>query len=149
MYVMPGASNVCSLTTGSINSAGYGCVDPAKGTAFPPDQATNGNIVLNKSDQVQGGFATGPLALMVSFDYALNQNILLGGRAGYELFTDPALHAFAPVHLEARFTYLIGKDALTAKFAPMVFLGAGAGSSTRSFRCRSSSTTRVLPARTR
>lgn len=123
--VMPGANNVCSLFTATLNSAGYGCVDPSSGAAFP-NQADNARIQLGRSDQVQGGIAHGPLALMLSFDYALTQNVLLGARAGYELFTDPALHAFAPVHLEGRFTYLFGRDALT-KVAPMIFAGVGAG----------------------
>ena len=47
------------------------------------------------------------------------------------LFTDPGSTpgaAFAPLHLEARFTYLIGHNALTKKgIVPMIFLGAGAG----------------------
>jgi hypothetical protein len=76
---------------------------------------------------VEGGFVHGPFTIMATLDYALNQNMLLGARVGYEALTIPTGPAFAPVHLEARFTYLIGKDALTSKIAPMVFLGAGAG----------------------
>jgi hypothetical protein len=66
---------------------------------------------------------------MVSGDYALNMNMLVGIRAGYELLTMPSAvsASFAPVHLEGRFTYLFGKDALMAKVAPMAFLGVGAG----------------------
>ncbi|HEX3346150.1 MAG TPA: hypothetical protein VHS09_16315, partial [Polyangiaceae bacterium] len=125
-YVMPGAQNVCSKTQGSINSAGYGCIDSA-GASFPPDANFNGAIVQNRSDQVEGGFVHGPLTIMASFDYALNQNMMIGARAGYEALTIPTGSAFAPVHLEARFTYLFGKDALTAKVAPMAFVGLGAG----------------------
>ena len=81
---------------------------------------------------MEGGFVHGPFTIMVSFDYALNQNMLIGARAGSEALTIPD-NAFAPLHLpEARFTYLFGKDALTAKIAPMAFVGLGAGSSTRS-----------------
>jgi hypothetical protein len=127
LYVMPGAQNVCSKTQGSINSAGYGCIDPANGSAFPPNSTINGAIIQGKSDQVQGGFVHGPFTIMASLDYALNQNMLLGARVGYEALTIPTGSAFAPVHLEARFTYLFGKDALTSKIAPMVFLGLGAG----------------------
>jgi len=134
LYVMPGAQNVCSKTTGSINGAGYGCIDPSSGQPFPPTAAINGDIIQGRSDQVEGGFVHGPFTIMASLDYALNQNMLVGMRAGYEALTIPSqpagsspAAAFPPLHLEARFTYLIGKDALTAKFAPMVFLGAGAG----------------------
>ena len=128
LYVMPGAQNVCSKTQGSINSAGYGCIDNS-GNSFPPDANFNGAIVKDRSDQVEGGFVHGPFTIMASFDYALNQNMMVGIRAGYEALTVPlsSAAAFPPVHLEARFTYLFGKDALTAKFAPMAFLGAGAG----------------------
>ncbi len=127
MYVMPGAQNVCSKTTGSINSAGYGCLDPSSGQQFPINQAENNLIVANRSDQVEGGFVHGPFTIMASYDYALTQNMMIGVRAGYEALTIPTGSAFAPVHLEARFTYLFGKDALSAKLAPMAFVGAGAG----------------------
>jgi len=127
LYVMPGAQNVCSKTTGAINSAGYTCLDPGNGSAFPPNQTVNNAIVANRSDEVQGGFVHGPFTIMASLDYALNQNMLVGVRAGYEALTMPTGAAFAPVHLEARFTYLFGKDAVSAKVAPMVFVGAGVG----------------------
>jgi hypothetical protein len=124
--VMPGAQNVCSKTQGQINSAGYGCVD-GSGASFPANATVNGEIIPNRSDQVEGGFAHGPLTIMATFDYALNPNMMLGARAGYEALTIPTGSAFAPVHLEARFTYLIGKDAINAKIAPMAFVGVGAG----------------------
>jgi hypothetical protein len=128
LYLMPGAQDVCSKTTGAINSAGYGCIDNS-GAAFPPNGTINSDIVPKRSDQVQGGFVHGPFTIMASVDYALNQNMLVGGRVGYEALTVPlsSAAAFPPVHLEARFTYLFGKDALTSKIAPMAFLGAGAG----------------------
>jgi hypothetical protein len=128
LYLMPGAQDVCSKTTGSINSAGYGCIDNS-GASFPPNTNINSDIVPKRSDQVQGGFVHGPFTVMASFDYALNQNMLVGARAGYEALTIPlsSSAAFPPLHLEARFTYLFGKDALTSKIAPMAFLGAGAG----------------------
>jgi hypothetical protein len=134
VYVMPGAQDVCYLgggTTGSINGAGYRCVDPNAGKAFPPDQQTSAAIAIGRSDQVQGGFAHGPFNIQASFDYALNMNMLVGARAGYEALTMPTptglTASFPPVHLEARFTYLFGKDALQAKVAPMAFVAAGAG----------------------
>ncbi|MGH7294642.1 MAG: hypothetical protein ACRELB_06910, partial [Polyangiaceae bacterium] len=107
VYVMPGAQDVCYLgggSTGSINGAGYRCVDPAAGKGFPPDQPTSAAIAIGRSDQVQGGFAHGPMNIQASFDYALNTNMLIGARAGYELLTMPTpsgiSSSFPPVHLE-------------------------------------------------
>jgi hypothetical protein len=51
----------------------------------------------------------------------------VGVRAGYELLTVPSGPAFAPFRAEARFTYLIGFDAIHKKLAPMLFVGAGVG----------------------
>jgi hypothetical protein len=141
VFLLPGASDVCLLNqanggkTPFTSNNPYGCVDPSSSANFPgTDGAANGAIVQGKSDQVQGGFSHGPLHLLASFDYALNTNMLVGARAGYELFTDPAPSAgslvppaFAPLHLEARFTYLLGKDALLKQFSPMLFVGLGAG----------------------
>ena len=126
LYSMPSAKNVCSLSTGEINSAGYACVD-GTGAKFPASAGENSNIIANDGDQVSGGFTHGPLALMASLDYALSQNVLLGARLGYELLTIPTGAAFAPVHAEARLTYLFGKDALTSKLAPLALVGLGVG----------------------
>jgi hypothetical protein len=144
LYFMPGATNVCRISdptppmpaTGPIvaNPQGYQCADPSSGAAYPgadrgpQTRGFNAAIVPDKGDQVQGGVAHGPLTIMASFDYAVSANMLVGLRVGYELFTDPlTTRAFAPVHAEARFTYLIGSDAILKKVAPMVFGGAGVG----------------------
>lgn len=131
-FVMPGASNVCKLNgmgNQTLNSAGYNCVDPSDGDNFPPNSAINGNIVAGN---VQSGVAFGNVRLLASVDYALSKNLLVGLRGGYVLRTDPAKGepraAFAPVHLEARLTYLFGRDALVHQtFSPMVLVGAGVG----------------------
>jgi hypothetical protein len=142
LYLMPGAQDVCVLNpkTGigglADNGPGYACVDPKTSANFPgKNQTLNGEILPSAStptsDQVSGGFRPGNLRILASFDYALSQNALLGARAGYVLLTDPGSSpgaAFAPIHLEARLTYLIGHNALTKKgIAPMVFVGAGLG----------------------
>jgi hypothetical protein len=70
---------------------------------------------------------------MLTFDWALNANFMLGARLGLVLNNYPGSEAerdgkrFAmPVHLEARATYVFGKDALAKKgFAPYAFGGAG------------------------
>jgi hypothetical protein len=70
---------------------------------------------------------------MLSGDYALNPNILVGGRLGYvaNAYTGSAASkdgraAGFDVHIEARATYLFGEDALARTgFLPMVFAGFG------------------------
>jgi hypothetical protein len=112
-------------------------VDPNNGSAFPPDPATDMRITT-QYDRVISGAAFGNVRILASFDYAINANMLAGARAGYVLFTDPVTGkdpttgsqgaAFAPLHIEARFTYLFGKDALLSQFvSPMVFGGLGVG----------------------
>jgi hypothetical protein len=129
-YPLPGAQNVCVLNNGGTGpfTAGnpYFCTTSG-GSKFPANSGQNGLIRKDASDQVLGGFAHGPLPINASFDYALNGNMLLGARVGYEALTAPTSAAFPPLHLEARFTYLIGHDALNARLAPMAFIGAGAG----------------------
>jgi hypothetical protein len=136
LYPLPGAQNVCALNsggTGPLTSGNpYTCLTSG-GAAFPGSGtqglANNQNIRTSpgSSDQVLGGFAHGPLPIMASFDYALNANMMVGARVGYELLTIPTGSAFPPIHLEARFTYLLGRDAISAKLAPIFFAGAGAG----------------------
>jgi hypothetical protein len=145
-YIMPSGSNVC-VVPGVIGGAsymqpvvppsntGYSCVD-SNGNRFPSTDVTNGPLVdhaiASSHDRVTAGPAFGNLRVLATIDYALNANILLGGRAGFVAFTDPlagaAGRAFPPIHLEARLTYLFGKDALmTQGIAPLVFAGIGAG----------------------
>ncbi len=136
IIALPTAENVCFHTNhGTETPAGYECVDPSTGANFPGTDGTlNGNIKQGSApsigDGVNGGASVGNLRLMASFDYALNMNVLLGARAGYVLFTDPASApgpAFAPIHLEARATFLLGKDALASAVAPTVLVAVGAG----------------------
>jgi hypothetical protein len=70
---------------------------------------------------------------MLSVDYALNPNVLVGGRMGYvaNTYTGAAASkdgraAGFKVHVEGRATYLLGADPLThAGFLPMGFAGLG------------------------
>ena len=145
VIALPTAENVCVHTmdgTGTLNTAGYECVDPSTGANFPGTSGTlNRNIkqgsAANVGDAVNGGASVGNLRVMLSFDYALGMNVLLGARAGYVFFTDPASApgpAFAPIHLEARATFLFGKDALARAVAPTLLVAAGAGEFDASIR---------------
>jgi hypothetical protein len=138
LLAMPGAENVCVHTsdgTATVNTAGYQCVDPSTGANFPGTNGiVNGNIrrgsAANAGDAVASGVSAGNLRLFLSFDYAFGMNVLLGARAGYVLFTDPASSpgpAFGPIHVEARATFLLGRDALASAFSPMLLVAVGAG----------------------
>jgi hypothetical protein len=82
---------------------------------------------------VSGGVAPANLHLWLSYDRALNANILVGARLGYTLLNSyPGTAGGTPlnVHAEARFTYVLGANALVnspdaPKFAPYFFVGAG------------------------
>ncbi|MDP9149986.1 MAG: EB domain-containing protein [Myxococcota bacterium] len=132
LFLMPAASEACKLNAAGsapVNSQGYNCVDPNSGANFPKNQAQNAAIQPRQGDTVQSGLGRGNLRLLISMDYAFDANMLLGLRAGYVLFTDPASApgpAFAPLHVEGRFTYLFGHDALN-KVAPLAFVGGGVG----------------------
>jgi hypothetical protein len=133
VVLLPTARDVCVLNSdlkSAVNGAGYRCVDQTTSANFPPDAQTNADIARSTGDSVgTGGFVPGNLRILASADYALNPNMLVGARAGFVLFTDPASNpgpAFPPLHLEARFTYLFGDDALSSTFAPMVLVAAGA-----------------------
>jgi hypothetical protein len=118
--------------TAPVNT-GYYCT--ASGADFPPRNVQGGTqnseIVRNGSnagDAVNGGMNPGNLRLFLSADYAVNYNFLVGARFGYGLLSYPgsAAGAFPPIYLEARGTYVFGKDALgKTGFAPLLFLGAG------------------------
>ncbi len=150
---LPGAQDVCVLNNNNPpspkNGAGYECVDPGTGKNFPgTNPAVNASIVQGRGDSVGGGFTLGNIRLMASLDYATSMNVLLGARIGYVLSTDPASSpgpAFAPIHLEARLTYLFGKDALASSVAPLVLLALGAGEFDASFGVQVATTTNMRP----
>jgi hypothetical protein len=142
--------NPAALDLGPFGAGPANKVPPSlpPGSPFPGNTGANGmgtslgsgSAELNKliilsngsNDQVSGGFALNNIRILASFDYAITQNMLAGLRAGYVLNTDPgsgvAGPAFAPAHIEARFTYLLGKNAISkGGIAPMFFGGLGVG----------------------
>jgi hypothetical protein len=137
LLAVPGVDDVCALnaagTAAFTSGSPYVCYDSALSANFPPSSALNATIDTynsNRRDYVNGGLARGPVTASASLDYALDANVLIGARAGYELLTYPGSNpgpAFAPFRLEARFTYLLGADAIQQKFAPMFLAAVGAG----------------------
>jgi hypothetical protein len=123
-------NSVCSLNPMTAAPVfGYACV--VLGNDFPGNSAKlNASIPHGPSnpDTVNGGLSLGNIRILASFDYALNKNFLIGARAGYLLDGYPGSEVakFPPIHLEARGTLVIGKDALVTKgFHPVLFLGTG------------------------
>jgi hypothetical protein len=139
------ANDVCKLSAPRdnqlpLNDANYYCT-LSDGADYPyrltgpndtnPRGPENASLVAGQSNKVDGGGAFGNIRLMASIDYAVNVNILVGARLGLVLNTYNGQAAkddgktFPPVHVEARGTYLFGKDALLQKLAPYAMLAAG------------------------
>ncbi|OJY27625.1 MAG: hypothetical protein BGO98_40875 [Myxococcales bacterium 68-20] len=140
---VPSADDVCKLTAQAtpMNDSNYYCTR-SDGSDYPsrdPSKAVeNNSIVLSKdrgSDKVTGGGALGNVRLMLTLDYAVHPNVMVGGRLGLVLNSYSGAEAevdgkrFAvPVHLELRTTYVHGENALfKTGFAPYVFGGFGIG----------------------
>ncbi len=140
---VPSADDVCKLRMPGatpINDANYYCTR-SDGSDYPSRDrdkaAENDSIRLSREggrDRISpGGGALGNVRVMLTFDWAMNGNFLLGARLGLVLNNYPGAEAavdgkrFAmPVHIEARATYVFGKDALAKKgLAPYAFGGAG------------------------
>jgi hypothetical protein len=136
--------NVCKLSqdknAAPINDAGYYCADPNNGNADYPDrndpQGNQNKAIVQdgKTDKVAGGGAFGNVRILLSIDYAFNPNFMAGlrggvivnGYPGTAASNDGKFSALGPVHLEARATYLIGKDALLKPgVAPYIMGGVG------------------------
>jgi hypothetical protein len=144
---MPAGQDLCRLDPGTAlpaNSANVYCTNQ-DGTDFPfyprsdpRAQAQNNALVPGQAGRSSGGEQRGDIRMMLSFDYALNPNMLVGGRLGITLFkytgeaayNDGKAWAFASsrLYLDARFTYLFGEDAISKTIAPMVFGGLGLAS---------------------
>lgn len=139
---MPSGQDLCRLdptTALPANSANVYCTNK-DGTDFPsrstPDQ--NNALVPGSAGRSNGGVQRGDIRMMLSLDYALNPNMLVGGRLGITLFkytgdaayTDGRAWSLASsrLYLDARFTYLFGENALTKTVAPMIFGGLGLAS---------------------
>jgi hypothetical protein len=147
---VPSSEDVCKLRPDAfpLNENNYYC-SRKEGDDYPyrpsgqgdtdPRVPENGQLVSSSdkgSDKVSGGGALGNIRVMLSLDYAVTPNVLIGGRVGVVLNRYPADAAeidgnrFAlPIHVELRGTYVLGKDALAKPgFAPYFFGGAGISS---------------------
>jgi hypothetical protein len=137
LLVMPGANDVCKLSSGAvpINSSGYYCTNP-DGSDYPTRQTVSENNALatGNAGQVNGSPAVGNVRLLASFDYAVSPNVLVGARFGAVMHTNAGAAAASngrelknAIQIELRGSYVFGKNALAhSGFAPLVFVDGGA-----------------------
>ena len=136
---MPEAIDACKLTQAGVpaNAATLYCTTP-DGLDFPTRSlpagpVENAALVPGQAGRVGGGLQGGDIRVMLTADYAMRPNVLVGGRLGYVMNAYPGDAASKDgraagfrVHVEARGTYLFGTDPLAhGGFAPMAFAGAG------------------------
>ncbi len=136
---VPTADDVCKLQSSKrpVNEDNYYCVR-SDGVDYPTraTAAENDSIALTRdtnADKVAGGAALGNVRVMLSADYAVNGNLMLGARVGLVLNNYPGNEAgidgkrfSAPIHLEARLTYVFGDAPIFKKgLAPYANLGVG------------------------
>lgn len=131
LVFLPSAQDVCKLdpmTAIPTNSSGYYCTN-SDGVDYPSRtvKAENESLAPGKGGSVNGGAALANIRVMLTADYAVNDNILIGARFGFVAKTYPGAAGgqdglvILPIHAEARFTYLIGKEAINKPFAPYAF----------------------------
>ncbi|MEO6572363.1 MAG: hypothetical protein ABIP89_00895, partial [Polyangiaceae bacterium] len=131
LVFLSSAQDVCRLdpmTAVPSNDSGYYCTN-SDGSDYPSRTAKmeNDSLAPGKGGSVNGGAAIANIRVMLTADYAVNDNILLGARFGFVVKTYPGAAAsqdgllILPIHAEARFTYLIGKEAISKPFAPYAF----------------------------
>jgi hypothetical protein len=133
---MPQGSDVCALSPAGqpLGSPALYCTNP-NGSDFPSRSAREQNSLLvpGHAGQSLGGIQGGDVRVMLSVDYALLPNLLLGVRVGYvaNAYTGSAAvndrrAAGSDFHGEGRLTYLFGDEPLaTVGLVPMAFAGFG------------------------
>ena len=125
-------NDVCQLDAfgNPANSQGIRCTTPHNHD-FPAGANLMQNAVLvpGQAGSLDGGAKIGDVRALIAADYAVTSAILVGVRAGYvfNTYEGSARSDFLQhLHLEARGTYVFGRDPLaTVGFAPIAFVGAG------------------------
>lgn len=134
---MPSAHDACLLDPNSgepTTPSKLYCTNP-DGSDFPSraSRTQNMELVPGQAGSIGGGFQAGDARVMLTVDYALNPNILVGGRMGFVANTysgsaaskDGRAAGFK-IHVEGRATYLFGLNPLAhTGFLPMGFAGLG------------------------
>jgi hypothetical protein len=144
--LMPSGTDLCHINPALYPAPNAGQpTDPnhlyctaSDGADFPSRDsngvAQNNTEVPGQAGNSAGGLQPGNARLLVSFDYVLSKNLLLGARAGVVFFTYPGQAAVADgraspfdrLHLELRGTWLFGDNPLAVNvIAPLAFFGGG------------------------
>lgn len=118
-----------------LSSPAYYCMDG--GNDYPsraPGSDQNGNLQTGKAGSIDGGFSPGNFRALVTFDYSLRPNYMVGLRLGVVAGnTYPGAEAqkdakandvLSHFHAEARFSYLFGAKPLE-QTTGYLFLGGG------------------------
>ena len=132
---MPSAKNVCRLENDRTpaNDSNYYCT---LGSSDYPSRQTADESNRIITGDVNGGSRLANVRLLLTVDYSIMPNLLLGGRLGYVFGGYPGSEAgdygkrfTPPIHFELRTTYLFGKDPLEAvkRVIPYAFGGVGVG----------------------
>jgi hypothetical protein len=137
---LPSGNDLCHLdqATAVPTDPNHMYCTALNGADFPSrDMAgyqLNGMIVPGEAGQSGGGLQRANARIMLSADYAVTRNLLLGARVGYVLFAydgqaavaDGRTSPYGRLHAEARATWVFGENPLGSPgLAPMVFAGGG------------------------
>ena len=126
---MPKAANeVCALS-GGTSPSGYWCTTPEGA-----DLTGRPALVAGRQGTTSGDLTTGSVHIVLTLDYALTGNVLLGLRLGYVANAYPGDAASAAgktlaahIHVEARGTWVFGDEPIARSgLAPYVFGSVGA-----------------------
>jgi hypothetical protein len=119
VLMLPSATSVCA------DSVEYVCFEGSN--LYNPDGTYP--IIPQAADEVKGGFATSTTRIMLSYDRTFGAHIGLGARVGYAFGGGPQAQggkAFFPAHVEARFSYWLGKNPFSStSIRPYLILAGG------------------------
>jgi hypothetical protein len=151
LQTIPSGHDLCALVPPGqpnmampANNAHMYCTTPDGGDfpiyprTDPRALAQNSTLVQGQAGASNGGAKVGDLRLMLSFDYALTGQLLVGARLGGTFFKYPGQAAYADgnawslangrLYADIRGTWVFGDNALARPFAPMAFAGFGLAS---------------------
>jgi hypothetical protein len=137
LLVMPSGTDLCKLNQNGkpANPSNAYCTDTFDGSDFPTrdSPAMSSSLVPGRAGDVNGGLQSGDFRIMVSADYAILPNLLVGGRLGWafgaytgKLASTDGKAFGTDIHVEGRATYLFrGSQLSFGELAPMAFAATG------------------------
>jgi hypothetical protein len=137
LLAMPSGTDLCKLNQNGkpANSSSAYCTDAFDGSDFPSraSPAENSSLVPGRAGTISGGLQSGDFRIMLSADYAIRPNLLVGARLGWAIGAYPGKFASTDnkafgtdIHIEGRATYLFPATPLVlGELAPMAFVATG------------------------